>query len=130
LNKPGWLAFGWSGRQGLFVGRFQMDMSRGINESDWKLFRQLRVIALDRFCQRVLGEIGNIASDAGKSSHERYLAIFRLLNERNREMADAFNDPRRSVALIQLRLIRSLGLLTEEEKAQFRQETRDFLQFP
>jgi hypothetical protein len=107
-----------------------MDMSRGINESDWKLFRQLRVIALDRFCQRVLGEIGNIASDAGKSSHERYLAIFRLLNERDREMADAFNDPRRSVALIQLRLIRSLSLLTEEEMAQFRQETRDFLQFP
>jgi hypothetical protein len=107
-----------------------MDMSRGINESDWKLFRQLRVVALDRYCQRVLGEIGAIASDAGKTSHERYLAIFELIHKRNREMANAFDDPRRSVALIQMRLIRSLGLWTEEEIAQFRQETQDTLRFP
>lgn len=29
-------------------------MEREIRESDWKLFRQLRPLALDRFCQRVL----------------------------------------------------------------------------
>ena len=41
-----------------------------IKESDRKLFRQLRLIALDRFCQRVLNEVGRISADPGRSNHE------------------------------------------------------------
>ena len=29
-------------------------MSREISEADWKLFRQLHPLALERFCERVL----------------------------------------------------------------------------
>jgi hypothetical protein len=95
-----------------------------MTESEWKLFRQLREVALDRFCQRVLSEVCTLAADPGKSNHDRYLAMFKLLKRRDRELADAFNDPRRSTALRQLACIRSLGLLTEEEFARFRPETR------
>ena len=32
-------------------------MQRTISESDWKLFRQLHALALERFCERVLSEV-------------------------------------------------------------------------
>ena len=99
-------------------------MLRDIAERDWKLFRQLQTLALDRFCERVLSEVTTLASDTGKSQHERYLAIYRLMQRRDRELADAFNDPRRSRALHQLALIRSRHLLTDEEFARFTDETR------
>jgi len=99
-------------------------MERGIHEPDWKLFRQLRLLALDRFCRRVLAEVGRLAADAGKSHHERYLAVFELLKRRDDELADAFNDPRRSTALLQLARIHSQQLLSAEEFARFSPETR------
>ena len=99
-------------------------MERGIHESDWKLFRKLQPLALDRFCQRVLAEIGQLVADAGKSDHERYLAVYKLLQGRDEELADAFNDPRRSTAVIQLARIQFQELLSDEEFACFSPETR------
>jgi hypothetical protein len=96
-----------------------------MTESEWKLFRQFREVALDRFCQRVLSEIAGVSSDAEKSNHERYLAVYRLIEQRGKELADAFNDLRRSTALRQLACLRSLELLTDEEFARFGPETRD-----
>jgi hypothetical protein len=104
-------------------------MSRTISESDWKLFRQFQPIALERFCQRVLSEIHRLASGADKTSHERYLAVFELIQRRDRELADAFNDFRRSTALRQLACIQSHQLLTEEELSRFSPETREVVHF-
>lgn len=100
-------------------------MERSIRESDWKLFRELRSLALDRFCQRVLEEVTRTAADAAKSHHERYLAVFRLIHERDYELADAFNNPRRSWAITHLARIQWLELLTDDEFARFSPETRD-----
>ena len=61
-------------------------MSRAISEPDWKLFRQLQPLALERFCQRVLEEVGRLAADTGKTSHERYLAVLKLI-EVGRDLA-------------------------------------------
>ena len=100
-----------------------------IKESDWKIFRQLRTLALERFCDRVLSEIESIASDAEKGSHERYLAVYRRIARRDKELADAFNNPRRSAALLQLARIMFMELLTEEEFARFSPETREAVGF-
>lgn len=100
-------------------------MPRAIKESDWKLFRQLHPIALERFCQRVLGEIVHAAADTGKSAHQRYLDVFRLIERRDKELAHAFDDLRRSTALTQIAIIQSHGLLTEEEFSRFSPETRN-----
>ena len=94
-------------------------MSRTILEADWKLFRKLQPLALEHFCQRVLTEINRITADPSKTGHERYLAVFRLLQRQDRELADTFNDMRRSPALFQLARIQSHKLLSEEEMAQF-----------
>jgi hypothetical protein len=100
-------------------------MAGAIREPDWRLFRQLRSIALERFCQRVLSEVGRLASDTSKTGHERYLAVFKLIERRDRELAEAFDDPRRSTALHQLAHIQSHELLTEEEMGRFSPEVRE-----
>jgi hypothetical protein len=100
-------------------------MSRDLPESDWKAFRKLREVALARFCERVLGEIGSIASTGATSYHDRYLKIYRLIGNRDEELARAFNDPRRSRAIFQLAAIKSYGLLSEEELLSFTPETRE-----
>jgi len=100
-------------------------MPGDIRESDWKVFRQVRTVALERFCEKVLREIISFASDATKTPHERYLDIYKLVRERDRMLADAFNDVRRSTALLQLSIIHSHGLFTEEEMAKFSPEARD-----
>src|SRR5467141_3631887 len=102
-------------------------MLRAIAERDWKVFRQLCEVALERFCQRVLSEIGFLASDADKSSHVRYLAVFKLIKRRDKELADAFDGLSRSRALWQLACMQSLDLLTEEEMTRFSAETREIL---
>ena len=103
-------------------------MTISISESDWKVFRQLHKIALERFCERTLHELGQLASAPDRGAHERYLAVFKLLQRRDDELAEAFNDMRRSTAWRQLRIIRSLGLLTDEELARFSPETRGVME--
>ena len=100
-------------------------MAGQIPESDWRVLRDLRKIALDRFCQRLLAEVEQIISTTTESHHERFLKIFRLMIERNRDLGHAFDDISRSNALVKLIAIRSHGLLTDEEFSRFKSETRE-----
>ena len=56
-------------------------MMREIKESDWKIFRQLHPVAVERYCQRVLDESERLRGDTSQSAHERYLAIYQLLRQ-------------------------------------------------
>ena len=58
-------------------------MTVEIKESDWKLFRQLHKVALERFCERVLNEIRSAMVNDGDSYHDRYLEIFALIRDRD-----------------------------------------------
>jgi hypothetical protein len=100
-------------------------MSYDIKESDWKIFRELRELALDRFCKRVLDEINRAASDPKKTAHQRYLVIYKLIHKRDDELAFAFNSPRRSVALEQIAAMHSRGLFAADEFARFSPELRE-----
>jgi hypothetical protein len=97
---------------------------RDIKESDWKLFKPLREIALERFCERVLDQVSSISSDGSKSRHERYLAIYRLVRERDQEIDSIFDYLRRSTAVRQLCAFRSHDLVTEQELHRFSPELR------
>jgi hypothetical protein len=99
-------------------------VSHGFPESDWKIFRELRELALDRFCKRVLAELEDVAQDSSRSHHERYLGVFRLLQDRDDELAHAFNDPRRSRMLIQLSAIYAYDLLAPNEFNRFTPQAR------
>ena len=98
---------------------------REIKESDWKLLRQLHSEALERFCQQILLEIERINSDRAKSFHRKYLDIYEVLQRRDKEIAQTFDDLRRSTALTQLASVKARGLLTEDEFLRFSQETQN-----
>jgi hypothetical protein len=102
-------------------------MFRDIPEPDWKIFRELSALALERYCQQVLDEIAAVSADADKSCHARYLEIFKHIKKRDRTMADAFDDLRRSTAYHQLSYLDKLKLLTGPEIEQFSPATQDFL---
>ena len=97
---------------------------RDIKESDWRIFRELHTVALERFCQRVLEQVDRLNADSAKTNHQRYLAIYRYTRECDKDLAFAFNDKRRSTAKLQLARIQFHDLLTAEEFSQFSEEMR------
>ena len=100
-------------------------MSHGFPESDWKIFRELREIALQRFCERILGEAKNLAADTSDTAHERFLKLYTHVNDQNYEIARAFDDPKRSSMLIQLSAMCRHNLLEPGELSRFSTETRE-----
>ena len=99
-------------------------MATDIKESDWKLFRQLHKIALERFCERVLKEVRTAAAEHTDGYHDSYLKVFALIRDRDKIIASAFNDPRRSNAFILLANIKREGLFSAAELDQFSSEAR------
>jgi mannitol-1-phosphate/altronate dehydrogenase len=97
-------------------------------ESDWKIFRELQQLALERFCNRALEEVQTILRDGSRSHHERYLDVFRLLRRRDEELAHAFNDPRRSHMIVQLVAIYAYGLLEPHELGRFTARTHSTIE--
>jgi hypothetical protein len=96
-----------------------------IKESDWRVFRKVREPALDRYCQRVITEVRQVIDNDRVSHHERYLKLWKLLRDRDKTLGMAFDDPRRSQALIQITNIDAENLLTEDELNQFSDELRE-----
>lgn len=99
-------------------------MPRTIAETDWKVLRRVHPLALERYCERVLAEIERVTHNCARSTHQRYLDIFKIVEQRNREMASIFDDPRRSNALTMLARMRSEGLLMADESASLSPEPR------
>lgn len=100
-------------------------MPSTVPETDWKIFRELRETALERLCERVLGEVDRFRRDDSRTYHERYIALSHWLEDRDDEIERAFNDPRRSRTLPQLAVILNLGLLRPVELERFSNATRE-----
>ena len=102
-------------------------MSRDFPERDWKHFRGVHVQARDRFCARTLAQAQGIVADPARTSHERYLDLYRLMRERDQQMAQLFDDLRRSTAWVALLSLIRTELVSAEELAGFSESTRSFL---
>jgi len=96
-----------------------------IRESDWKLFRELHPVAVNRYSQRFLEDVARVVGDGSKAPHDRYGEIYSLVQQATKDLARAFDDKRRSTAVVQLAIIHSYGLITEEEMSRFSSETRE-----
>jgi hypothetical protein len=90
-------------------------MPRDLPEADWKACRKLQAVALERFCERIINEVGTIASNNAISYHTRYLDLFKLIERRDDEIARA----------LQLVAIVSHGLLTQDELQSLSPEIRE-----
>ena len=100
-------------------------MTSNLPESDWQQFKIVHRKLLEKYCGQILEEIGVVSDERADSAHARYLKIFELIFERNKEMAMIFDDYRRSTALRQLAIMRRMELLTDEDLALFSEPTRD-----
>lgn len=104
----------------------EIPMSRdAFPESDWKKFRVVRERALERFCERVLANAGACIQSPGETAHERYLRLFKLLREEDKDLAFMFDYLSRSKAWLQLVAMYVRKLVTEDEFAQFSEPTRE-----
>ena len=98
-----------------------------ISERDWKVYKRLYDVALQRYCERALSDAQGVITDSSGSPHDRYLKLYDLMKERDKELGRTFDHFRRSSALMQLCGMRAMELLTEEEMAEFSQEARNFV---
>ena len=76
-------------------------MAAGFPESDWRVLRTVKEAALDRYCARVLADCIAVMRGEG-TAHERYLRLSALLRSRDDDLSRAFDDVRRSTAMMRL----------------------------
>ncbi len=93
-------------------------------EADWRVFREVQRAALERFCTRVLGEVERLLQDTSRSHHERYLDLYRLVRERDEQLAAAFDDPSRARMIWQAARLHALELLAPNDLERFSEKTR------
>ena len=99
-------------------------MSSDIPESDWRRFKEVHAKLSERYCCRILEEVAAASQGAEGSAHDRYLKVYKVIKERDKQMANAFDDFRRSTAVMQLGIMRRMKLLTDEDLALFSEPTR------
>lgn len=100
-------------------------MNDRIKESDWKIFKELQPLALQRYCERVMEEVDQIISDTKRDSHERYIEMYKIVRDGDKKLAQMFDDFSRSKALFQLVMYYGDNLLNDEELAQLSEEIRE-----
>ena len=76
-----------------------------MKESEWKRFKRLKDICLDRYCNSVLEEATEICSQEAKSNHDRYIELYQLMRKRDKELGKAFDGLSRNQSHIQLMMM-------------------------
>ena len=84
-----------------------------MKESDWKVFKEIKEKAIDRFCVESLEEFQGVIEDQTENAHSRYLLIYKLIHNRDKRMRFLFDGHSRSKAAIQLLAIRGEGIADE-----------------
>ena len=101
---------------------------RDIVEKDWKHFKKLHELTLNRFSKETLANIHQIMSSKEvESKHEKYLQICQYIKERDKILCDVFNEFRRSTAKLSILQIYNLGLIKPEEFNQFSDDVKNFV---
>lgn len=98
-----------------------------IREDDWTVFKQLRATALERLCARALEDCARICEDDSRAAVERHQEVRDRLRSCDRDLDAAFDDLRRSTALLRLVQFQDLGLLRPDEIGRLSEGTRRWL---
>jgi hypothetical protein len=98
-----------------------------LSERDWKLFRPLRLVALERFYEQSLSEVLRIVAEHKTHAADRCVNIARYLKDREDEARAVFDVERRPAAAMQLVAIQLRDLLTDDELAPLSEPVRTWL---
>ncbi|MGO4310296.1 hypothetical protein AB4Z35_10565 [Pseudomonas sp. KB_15] len=98
-----------------------------IPESDWKKFKELHKLALDRFCQGVLADAETIAQHSALSAQARYGMLYRLMRDRDKDIVRIFDPYSRSSAFSSLSMMVKFDLLTDAELSVLSEGIREVI---
>jgi len=91
-------------------------MNDRIKESDWKQFKKLRPLALQRYCKRVIQEVRQVLDEEVQDAHEQYLKMYKKVDEGDRKLAKLFDGGfSRSKAFIHLLMFYREDLIKDDE---------------
>lgn len=93
-----------------------------MKESDWKVFKQIKENAIQAFCNIALSEFEEVIKDKNENAQEAYTLLYRLVVNRDKQMALLFDGHSRSKAHIQLLAIRGEGLADEALLSELSEE--------
>lgn len=97
-------------------------------ESDWKRLREFYKSGLERYCKRVLEEVGRLNTGTPLSYHQRYIEIYRLIERKDKQLGFIFNDNLRRSRAVELALmLRREALMPDEEFEQFSPQTQHLI---
>lgn len=91
---------------------------------DWKILRHLKQVALERYCERIMQDVKAHIDQGEGTWHARYLALYKLLEDRDDQIATTFDDFRRSSAILQSASMFYLRLIHPDELKDLTPETR------
>ena len=98
-----------------------------MKESDWKVFKKIKEKAIELFCNRALEEFEEVIKDKEEKKHTTYTLLYKLVQNRDKQMALLFDGHSRSKAQLQLLAIRGEGLadenLLQELSSEFLEST-------
>ena len=94
-------------------------MNQGPTKSDWRHFKHVRELALERLCKRILDDVAANAADSSQTYHERYLKIYKMVQDYDDDIAMGFNEFSRSRMLQQTIFLRSRDLISDDEMSGF-----------
>jgi len=83
-----------------------------MKESDWKIFKKIKEQAIDQFCKNALVEFNEVINN-NETAQNRYLLLYKLVQNRDKQMELLFDYQSRSKAVMQLIAIRGEGLANE-----------------
>ena len=97
-----------------------------IPESEWRKIRDMKPAVLDRACKRILHDLAAASqvTDDAQNHHKQYLHVYKMLLERDNEIAQGFDGLRRSNAYFLLAHWVGNQWLTLPEFNKLSKETR------
>ena len=102
-------------------------MTRHCSEADWKVFREVQLAAIDRYCARALAKIESTMKDATESRLERLERVSEIARRYRKDLNRSFLDVRRSTMFLQLCSMQAAGVLEADEIARFSEDVRERL---
>jgi len=93
-------------------------------ESDWKLLRKIREEALAEACEQAFVVVERIAENRTGREHEAYLELWKYFKEKDREIANAFNNINRNNAMRSLINMVTYESISKGKLAEFTEETQ------
>ncbi len=96
-----------------------------MNESDWKLFCKIKQVAIEKYCEQQLADIGDILSGDIASSSERLHMIAQFTKSAEKQISSIFDGHSRSSAPFQLMLMRREKLVDVDLLSQLSDDLVD-----